>query len=275
MNADLEDYECPHLHLVGDSQCRLCLEPVEGTILPDEVQGMDAEGVDWGEMADPEAVASWTPDDVGTKVAPPVTYPEYAPLPEAPISVNFKPTGEPMITVRGNCAADVTAALNDLEACGTYANIAAAQSMLQAQGPLGGILGPVTPVSPQAPPPGLPAGPPQAPPPFGPNVSVPTAPQYQGPPAPQQYAPQAPPAPSWGGQGGGGNSGPQPPSERPPGWHVVDVPWAMKDQFKDMRANPQFKDYVRGKIRWGGKGIYFLEPSISAWIAQQGYPVTT
>jgi hypothetical protein len=57
---------------------------------------------------------------------------------------------------------------------------------------------------------------------------------------------------------------------------VVDVPWARKDEFKGLRATgTETGNYLRGKIKWGGKGIYFLDPAISGWIAQQGYPVTT
>ena len=52
---------------------------------------------------------------------------------------------------------------------------------------------------------------------------------------------------------------------------MVDVPFNDKERFKAMRENA--KDYVKGKIQWGGKGVYWLEPSIAGWIAQQGFPV--
>lgn len=233
----------------------------------ENVQGTDAEGVDWGGMAEPEAAATWSPEDYpGTKAAP--SYPEYGALPEAPISVNFRPGDKPQITVRGHSAQEITATLNDLEAGGVYANIAAAMASLNSQGPLGAGLGPVTPVSPQAPPPGIPMpapGAPATPPPFGPNVSVPQAPGYQGPPQGGFPPPQ-----QQGGWGGGQQR--NEPKPRPQGWLAVDVPFNDKDRFKQMREAG--KDYFRGKVQWGGKGVYWLEPSVAQYIAQQGFPVT-
>jgi hypothetical protein len=57
---------------------------------------------------------------------------------------------------------------------------------------------------------------------------------------------------------------------------MVDVPFNDKDRFKALRAQgTQSADYLRGKVQWGGKGTYWLEPSIAGWIAQQGFPVTS
>lgn len=275
MNVETELLECAHLCVVGDTQCRICFAPLEESVLSDD--NMDAEGVDWGTNDAPEAAASWSPEDYSGATAPTANtpqYPEYGPLPEAPISVNFRPGDKPQITVRGNTAAEITAALNDLEAHGVYANLAAAMASMNAQGPLGAGLGPVTPVTPQGPPPGLPQGPPQAGPPFGPNVSVPGAPNYQGPPQPQwQQGGQQ--SGGWGGGGGArGNTGPQS-NPRPQGWAQVDVPFNDKERFKQMRAQgTESGMYLRGKIKWFEKGIYWVEPSVAAWVAQQGFPVT-
>ena len=247
----------------------------QGEILTDEnttPEGTDAEGVEWGDAA-AEAVARYTPEPA----APAPTYPEHPDNPHNhryTISISDK---APMIVVRGNTAAEITAAFNELEAYGVYANIGAAHASLRAQGALGNGLGPVTPVSPQAPPPGLPQAPPapQAPapqgPPFGPNVSVPQAPGYQGPPAP---AGGFPPPQQQGGWGGGRSNGPQE-KPRPAGWLMVDVPFPDKDRFKALRAQgTETGNYLRGKVQWGGKGVYWLEPSIAQWVAQQGFPVT-
>lgn len=234
------------------------------------MQGTDAEGVDWGGMAEPEAAATWSPEEYpGTKA--PVIYPEYPALPEAPISINFRPGDKPQITVRGHSAAQITAALNELEAGGVYANIAAAMASLNAQGPLGAGLGPVSPVGPPAAP-QAPAAPqfgaapgPATPPPFGPNVSVPNAPGYQAP------AQGGFPPPQQGGWGGNQQQRSQE-KPRPAGWLMVDVPFPDKDRFKAMREAG--KDYFKGKVQWGGRGVYWLEPSVAQYVAQQGFPVT-
>lgn len=231
----------------------------------ENMQGPDAEGVDWG-SASPESVATWTPDDVGS--APRATYPEYDPIPEARISVNFRPGDKPQITLRANSAREFTTLLNEVEEHGVYANLAAALASLNAQGALGAGLGPVSPVGPPA----APAGPPQGQYPSGPpQPSQGPPPAWAAPPTPgyQQGPPQG------GGWGGGGRSnGPQE-KPRPAGWAVVDVPFNDKDRFKALRAQGSpSADYLRGKIQWGGKGVYWLDPSVAGWIAQQGFPVT-
>lgn len=275
------DLWCPHLYVVGDAQCRLCTADVRGTALTDEnvpPGAVDDDGVDWGDVS-PDSVASWTPDDVGSKA--PVAYPEYSDNPHNH-RFTLSVTGDkaPMMVVRGNSAAEITAAIQELETYGVWANVGAAHASMRAQGAIGAGLGPVTPVSPQAPPPGIPQGPPPgmppapAPtgPPFGPNVSVPQAPNYQGPP-PQQWQQAAPASGGWGGGGGARGAGPQE-KPRPAGWSMVDVPYADKDRFKALRAQgTESGNYLRGKIQWGGKGVYWLDPSVAQWIAQQGFPV--
>lgn len=270
MEKYLNDHiECPHLYLVGDSQCRLCLRPVRGTVLTDQNFPPDDDGVDWGDMQAPDGREN-QPSPVATTPQwepsrPAVSYPENGSIPEAPISINFKVTGEPMITVRGYTGADITAVLQDLSDNGVWANIAAAQADLRGQGQLGAGLGPMTPVPPAQP------GPQAAPPPFGPNVSVPSAPGYVGPPAPQYGQP--PQTPSWGGGPGGGQGNRAEPKPQPPGWMRVNARSGPGfDAWKTMRD--QFKDQLKGKVQWGGKSDYWVEPSLAQWISQQGFAVT-
>lgn len=264
MNA-YEELPCAHLYVVGDTECRLCLRGLEGTALTDQT---DDQGVDWGEQDAPTPAAESPQWEAGR---PPIIYPEYPPLAEAPISINFKVTGEPMITVRGHDAAQITALLNDMNNGGVWANIAAAQVDLRTQGGLGAGLGPVGPVTAPTPPPG--AVPQAAPPPFGPNVSVPNAPGYQGPPSYQSAPPQSG---NWGGGGGGGNfqgQGPAQPKPQPPGWMRVNARSGPGfDTWKNLRE--VHKDYLKGKISWGGKSDFWIEPSIAQWLAQQGFAVT-
>lgn len=272
MSVDYEAFDHPYLSLAGETRCRVCLqEDHEEKSLTDQTD----DGVDWGEQTPPEA-ATWSPENYDEQVLPPVPkmiYPEYAPLPEAPISINFKITGEPMITVRAHDAQSVTAILNDLEAGGVWANVAAAQASLRSQGQLGAGLGPMSPVGPPAPAPAPYAGPLQAPPPFGANVSVPSAPGYVG---PQSYQSPPPPTGNWGGGGGGGynqqDSKPEP-APQPPGWMRVNARSGPGfDNWKILRE--QQKDYLKGKIKWGGKSDYWIEPSLAQWLAQQGFAVT-
>jgi len=266
-----EEIWCPHLYLVGDAHCRLCLRPVRGTELTDQ----NDDGIDWGDMQPP---AAEQPSPVATTPQwepsrPNVSYPDNGPLAEAPISINFRVTGEPQITVRGFHGADITAILQDLSDNGVWANIAAAQADLRGQGQLGAGLGPMTPVPPAQPAPG-----PQGPP-FGPNVSVPSAPGYMGP-QPGQF--NQPPQQNWGGQappqggfngGGGQQSGRAQPKPQPPGWFRVNARTGPGfDAWKQWReAN---KDNLKGKIQWGDKSDYWIEPSLAQYVAQMGYAVT-
>lgn len=247
--------------------------------------GPDAEGVDWTGAAGPDWQAATA--DVASEVGPYAAgatpgYPEYSDNPHNHrFTLTFAPDKPPFIVVRGQTAAECTAALNELEAGGVYANLAAAWASLKVQGTIGAGLGPVSPVPPQGPPPGPPQAPqgyapqgPATPPPFGANVSVPQAPGYQGPPQ-QQWQQAAPQSGGWNGGGGapqGGNPNEKP---RPAGWAMVDVPFSDKDRFKALRVKgTETEAYLRGKIQWGGKGVYWLEPSIAGWLAQQGFPVT-
>lgn len=237
------------------------------------------DGIDWGEVTppSPESVATWTPDDgqQGQKAParPAVSYPEHGPLPESPVSINFKVTGEPMITVRGYSGADITALLQDLADNGVWANIAAAQADLRTQGQIGGVLGPVS-VPPAQVPGGFPQQSPGAPP-FGPNVSAPSAPGFVGQPSIQLQQPQQ----QWGGQPGGFGGGGQNQSQRaepaaqPPGWYRVNGRSGPGfDAWKAWRE--QNKDNLKGKIRWGGKSDYWIEPSLGQMVASMGYAVT-
>lgn len=315
---------CPHLYVVGDAVCRLCLAPLDGLVywstpsatvglvtkegvvvdappyarkwalgrrvaeLPEAeeiryVTDTNDDGVDWGDMTPPEqaqylpdSVATWTPED-GQQDPAPKAAQLLGPLPEAPISINFKVTGEPMITVRGYTGMDITAVLNDLTAHGVWANIAAAQADLRTHGQLGAGLGPMSP--PGAPAPaqapsqvGYAPGP-ATPPPFGPNVSVPSAPGYM---PPQQSYQSGPPQQGWNGGGGGGynqqDSKPEP-AMQPPGWMRVNARSGPGfDNWKQIRE--QQKDYLKGKIKWGGKSDYWIEPSIAQWLAGLGFAVT-
>lgn len=285
MNTEYELPECAHLYLVGDTQCRLCMAYVGGDALTETNApvGTDDEGVDWGDMSPAAASAAGYDEEV---LRPAPTYPDFSDNPHNHrFTISLAPDKPPFIVVRGNTASEITAAFQELESFGVYANLAAAWASLKAQGAIGQGLGPVTPVAPQAPAPGPVAGPygtppvapgavPQAaPPPFGPNVSVPNAPGYQGP--PQQQWQQAPPASGGWNGGGGQQGGGRDPKPRPAGWAMVDVPYADKDRFKALRAQgTETGNYLRSKIQWGGKGTYWLDPSIAGWLAQQGFPVT-
>jgi len=278
MSADPASLSCPHLYVVGDTECRLCLHELEGMALTDQ----NDDGVDWGEVPSgasqdtPYDEAVLRPDGVNASRMGMPAYPEYPPLQEAPISINFKVTGEPMITVRGFDAHQITSVLNDLEDGGVWANIASAQASLRVQGQVGGILGPVTPVSPMAPPQGPMAGPPglpQAGPPFGPNVSVPSAPGYMQP--QQSYQSGPPQQQNWQGGGGGygGGNNRAEPKPQPPGWMRVNARTGPGfDSWKQMRDT--YKDDLKGKVQWGGKSDYWIEPSIGQWVASMGFSVT-
>lgn len=247
----------------------------EESALTDENMATADDGVDWsGVDADQQPQGGETPQPGIYQAA--TAYPEY---PDNPHNHRYtlSVTGDkaPMMVIRANTAAEMTAAVNELEAYGVWANVGAAHASMRAQGALGNGLGPVTPVAPQAPAPGPmapPQGLPPAGPPFGPNVSVPQAPGYQGPPAQQSYQPAPAQTGGWGGGGGGGNNRSEP-KPQPPGWLRVNARSGPGfDAWKAMRqANgPQ----LRGKIQWGGSADYWIEPSLGQWVAQQGWPVT-
>jgi len=269
MSTVLDPIPCPHLYLVGDERCRLCLSDVRGMILTDQ----NDDGIDWGELApSPESVATWTPDDgqqsgavAPNALRPVVSYPEHGPLPEAPISINFKVTGEPQITIRGFNASEITAIFNDLEDGGVWANIAAAQASLRSQGQLGAALGPMTPVPPAQAPQQTPGG-------FMAPPSAPSMPAYGGQPS-SQFAPP-PQNGGWAGNGGGGQQGGRAqPKPQPPGWFRVNARTGPGfDAWKNWRE--QYKDQLKGKIQWGDKSDYWIEPSLAQHVSQMGFAVT-
>lgn len=168
------------------------------------------------------------------------SYPEFGPLPEARISVNFIPGRPPQITVRAHTAAELTAALNELEEGGTYGAIGVAHASMGAQASIGAGLGPTTQIPASQGPPAPPAMGVPTPPPFGPNVSVPGAPGYAGPPAPPaQWAPPpatAAPATS--------------PEYQQNGWYKLTVPWPKKDEMAGIVAQYQLR---KGRPSEGGK----------------------
>lgn len=230
----------------------------------------DDEGVDWGDMTPPEQ-AAYLPDVNAPREGAPV-YPEFPDNPHNHrFTISMTPGKPPMIVIRANTAAEFTAALNELEAHGAYANLAAADASLRTQGQMGAGLGPMSPVPPaQAAPGGFP--PPMqspGPPPFGPNVSAPSAPGFMGQPSFQSGPPQAG---GWGGSAGGGSNRAEP-KPQPPGWMRVNARSGPGyDAWKSMRE--QFKDQLKGKIQWGGKSDYWVEPSVGPWLSQQGFAVT-
>jgi hypothetical protein len=250
--------QCSHLMVVGDAQCRLCGERNDVT---------DNDGVDWGTVAQNPETINATPEGYGDPTAKP-SYPEYPDNPHNHrYTISITGSGAPMIVVRGNTAAEMTAGLNELEAYGVFANVGAAHAALKAQGAVGNGLGPVTPVVPlqQAPVVALPpAGPPGGYAPVGP--------------APQQGGWQGNQA-GYNGQQqqrGGynqGNSGKAEPQPQPPGWPRVNARTGPGfDAWKNMRE--QYKDQFKGLIKWGGNADYWIDPSIAQWLQQQGFAVT-
>jgi hypothetical protein len=247
--------------VVGDTQCRLCGERTNVT---------DSNGIDWGNTTpvDGEGVPDTAPGySQPSGMNPTASYPEYPDNPHNHrYTISFTGNNAPMIVVRGQSAADITAALNELEAYGVYANVGAAHASLKAQGAVGNSLGPVTPVMPLPQAPMAQAGPPtgyvqSAPAPVGPP---PMQGGWQG---NQQGYGQQPQ------QGGYNNSGKAEPSPQPPGWARANARTGPGfDVWKQMRE--QYKDQFKGKIKWGGNADYWIDPNIAQWISQQGFAVT-
>ena len=180
-----------------------------------------------------------------------VTFPDYGPLPEARISVNLIPGRAPQITVRAHTAAEITAALNELEEANVYGAIGVAHASIGAQASIGAGLGPTTQVP--AGPPAPPALGAPTPPPFGPNVSVPGAPGYAGPPAAGGFPPPPPPAV------------PQTsPEYQQHGWYKLTVPWPKKDEFAAIVAQYQMR---KGRPSEGGK-VSWNKADKSWYVAQ-------
>lgn len=186
----------------------------------------------------------------------PATYPQY---PDNPHNHRFTISIDgrgPMLVIRANTGAEITAAAEELEDPAAGAAIGRAWAAFKAGAALGNGLG-ATP-APAGPPAPAPQG--ATPPPFGPNVSVPQAPGYQGPPAPQ--APAAPAPGQWSGQAQGGGQNSRGPKPRP-NWasvYKIEVPYPARDQFKQFRE--QYKDAFKGKVAWAGGGAYWIEGSV-------------
>lgn len=189
-----------------------------------------------------------------------VSYPEFPANPNNHrFTISFDGRG-PMVVVRGNTAQDIIAGFQELEEAAAGAAMGNSWASIKAAAAVASGLGatPVPPAAPAAPQaPGMPT-----PPPFGPNVSVPGAPNFQGNPGFPQ-----PPAPQGGFGGGQQNSrGPKP---RPMDWpqvYKIDVPFNMKDQFKQYRE--ENKDFFKAKLAWAGGGAYWVHGEVAQYLAQ-------
>lgn len=179
----------------------------------------------------PEQTTDTADWDQDAQDGPAVTYPEWPKNPanhRYTISMNGQ---GPMVVVRGNTAAEVNAAWQELEEAATGAIMGSSWAAIKAAAAIANGLG-ATPVpqGPNAPAnfanpgghfnaPQTPQG--ATPPPFGSNVSVPGAPGFQGgaPGLPQPPAPPAQPAV-------------QNAEYRNAGWYRLEVP------FKPQGSNP-------------------------------------
>jgi hypothetical protein len=182
--------------------------------------------------------------------APAVTYPEYGPLPEARISLNFTPGKAPQLTVRAHTAAELTAALQELEEGNVYNVIGVAHSSMGAQVAIGAGLGQATQVpAPQ----GAPAPVQPMPLPQSPQAQYPVGPPVppQGP-APAQWQNAGAPAPP---------AGPQNQEYRNAGWYRLDVPFPKKGQFDGIVAQYQLR---KGRPSEGGS-YSFNSKGEKAW----------
>jgi hypothetical protein len=234
---------------------------------------MGDDGIDWGGVGqvDGDGVPDTAPgqaQDGAYLPRPTVKYPEYPDNPHNHrYTISFTGDKAPMVVVRANSAAEVSAALNELEAWGAYANVGAAHAALRAQGAMGNGLGPVTPVTPMAPAPGIPQ-PPMAP--GAPNVPYPGQPAWQqagaAPQMQQGYQAQPQQQNSYGSQ----KAEPQP---QPPGWPRVNARTGPGfDTWKLLRD--QNKDTLKGKIKWGGNADYWVDPQYATFFQNQGFAVT-
>jgi hypothetical protein len=149
------------------------------------------------------------------------TYPEYGPLPEARISLNFTPGKAPQLTVRAHTAAELTAALQELEEGNVYNVIGVAHSSMGAQVTIGAGLGQATQVP-------APQGAPVA-------MPLPQSPQAQypvGPPVP----PQGPAPAQWQNAGAPAAVQNNAPEFQQNGWYRLNVPYPKKGQFDGIVA---------------------------------------
>jgi hypothetical protein len=182
--------------------------------------------------------------------APAVTYPE---PPDNPhnhrFTISFDGRG-PMVVVRGNTAADIIAAYQELEQSAAGAAMGNAWASIKAAAAVASGLGatPVpagAPVAPQAP--GMPV-----PPPFGPNVSVPGAPGFQG--NAGFPAPPMPPAVQ-------SNT----PEYQQNGWYRLNVPFQKKGAFDGIVAQYQVR---KGRPTEGGS-LSFNKADKSWYVSPQ------
>lgn len=176
-----------------------------------------------------------------------VTFPEYGPLPEARISLNFTPGKAPQLTVRAHTAAELTAALQELEEGNVYNVIGVAHSSMGAQVTIGAGLGQATQIPAAQ---GAPA-----------VMPLPQSPQAQypaGPPAPPQGQPPA----AWQNAGApAAPAGPQNQEYRNAGWYRLDVPFPKKGQFDGIVAQYQLR---KGRPSEGGS-YSFNSKGEKAW----------
>jgi hypothetical protein len=197
----------------------------------------------------------------GETGTPAVTYPEGPDNPHNHrFTISFDGRG-PMVVVRGNTAADIIAAYQELEQSAAGAAMGNAWASIKAAAAVASGLGatPVpagAPVAPQAP--GMPV-----PPPFGPNVSVPAAPGFQGNPGFQP--PQAPPPAQnqWGGQ-----QAPQGPSPEyaQAGWYRLTVPFPQKGAFDAITVQHQMR---KGRPTEGGS--FSFQKADKSWYVSPQY----
>lgn len=161
----------------------------------------------------------------------------------------------PMIVVRGNTAAEVKEACEEIEDHAVGAAMGRAYAAFKAGAALGNGLG-ATPVQgpPQPPQAGYAPGP-VTPPPFGPNVSVPQAPGYQAPPPPPVPAVQNNAA-----------------EYAQAGWYRINVPFKAKSAFDGVVAQYQMR---KGRPSEGGQlsfnkadKSWYIDPQYAGAFAQ-------
>lgn len=203
------------------------------------------------QLADAEQETGWGEDSA-------VAYPEFPGNPHNHrFTISIDGRG-PMLVVRGNTVAEVSAAFEELEDAGAGAAIGRAWAAVKAGAALGNGLG----ATPVAGAPGAPQMP--TPPPFGPNVSAPGAPGFQG--NPGFPPPPAPAAPQGGyGQQAGGRAQPK---QRPMDWpQVYKISIARGDtSFKQYREQNQ--QFFKGKVQWAGGGDYWIHGEVAQAVAQ-------
>lgn len=189
----------------------------------------------------------WDGDAAGT---PAVTYPEGPDNPHNHrFTISFDGRG-PMVVVRGNTAADIIAAYQELEQSAAGAAMGNAWASIKAAAAVASGLGatPVpagAPVAPQAP--GMPV-----PPPFGANVSVPGAPAFQG--NAGFPAPPMPPVVQ-------SNT----PEYQQNGWYRLNVPFQKKGAFDGIVAQYQVR---KGRPTEGGS-LSFNKADKSWYVSPQ------